>query len=288
MGLTSYVLWLAQRLARPLGWPPPTTIELPPTATGHDLAREEIRLPLPGGETRATLWTPPDARGAVVLCHAGAVTRDATWPWAAALARAGLASLAPDLDGHGENSRLYTSVAAAGEALPPAMRALRERGLARHLGLLGASLGGVIALRGAAVAARDGTLTPDALALLATPHAATFGQLLTLNTLRAVWDGHLLPGLAVRRAAPRSGRALFEDSLAAEGILDTVARLRHSPLLLVHGQHDPYAPPRQGAAIRAAHGHAEMWTIPLSHAGTMYDTPTLARVAAWLAARLTA
>ena len=282
MGLTTYALWLARRVAGPAGWPPPTTIDAPPSASTAKMGREDARLPLPGGETKATLWTPVTPRGAVVLFHGGAVSRATTWPWAEAHARHGLASLAPDLDGHGDNTRPYTSVAVAGDVLPAARDFLATRGLGDLVGIVAASLGGVVALRAAA------TVSPRlaAVALLATPHAATFGQLLTPNTLRALWDGQALPGVAVRRAVPRSRASLFADTLAAEGVLDATRALAPCPLLLVHGRYDPYAPPAQGAALARAHAGAEMWTVDASHAGTMYDLATLDRVAGWLAMRV--
>lgn len=282
MGLTTYALALARRMAGPAGWPPPMTIAPPPARGPIDLRREEVDLALPGGGTAATLWTPKESQGAVVLFHGGAVTRDATWPWAAALARHGLASLAPDLDGHGDNTRPYTTIYAAGDALPAARGVLAARGLGEEVGILGASLGGVIALR-AAIADLS---PPTAVALLATPHTSTFGQLLTPNTLRALWDGQALPGVAVRRVAPRGRASLFGDTLAGEGILDAAHALAPCPLLLVHGQYDPYAPPRQGEALARAHGDAEVWAVASSHASAMYDSVTLDRVAGWLASRL--
>lgn len=282
MGLTTYALALARRVAGPAGWPPPMTIEPPPAHGTAELRREDVGLDLPGGETTATLWTPNDPHGAVILFHGGAVTRDATWPWAAALARRGLASLAPDLDGHGDNTRPYTSVAAAGHVLPVARAALATRGLGEEIGILAASLGGVIALR-AVVTDRPPTV---AVALLATPHSSTFGQLLTPNTLRALWDGQALPGVFVRRATPRGRASLFSDTLAGEGVLDAARALAPCPLLLVNGQYDPYAPPSQGDMLARAHGTAEVWTVAASHAGAMYDPVTLDRVAGWLALRL--
>ena len=282
MGLTTYALRVARRVAGPAGWPPPTTIASPPISSLVDVCREDLGLSLPGGETTATLWAPTNPHAAIILFHGGAVGRDTTWPWATALASYGVASLAPDLDGHGSSTRPYTTIGAAGDVLPVARAALAARGLGERVGILAASLGGVIALRAAAAAPSR----PAAIALLATPHRSTFGQLLTLNTLRALWDGQALPGVAVRRAPPRPRGSLFADTLAGEGVLEAAHALAGCPLLLVHGQYDPYAPPRQGEALARAHGNGEVWPVAASHAGAMYDAATLDKVAAWLAAGL--
>ncbi len=284
MGLTAYALRVARTVAGPAGWPPPTAIAPPPLTGTLGLRREDMGLSLPGGETTATLWMPTDPQAVIILIHGGAVTRDTTWPWAAALARHGLASLAPDLDGHGSNSRPYTTIGTAGDVLLAAGDALAARRMGTRVGVLAASLGGVIALRAAAMA----TPPPAAVALLAAPHRSTFGQLLTPNTLRALWDGQALPGVPVRRATPRGRGSLFTDTLAGEGVLGAAHALADRPLLLVHGQYDPYAPPSQGAALARAHGSAVLWSIAACHAGAMYDPATLDRVAIWLADSLLA
>lgn len=302
MGLTQYALWLARHIAGPAGWPAPISLPPPPDAGSAEWRQDRYTLALAGGSTTATLYTPPASQGVVILLHGGGATQAAAWPWANALLAAGLAALTLDLDGHGSNNRSYTTPTAAAEAALAAVKLLQDLGLAERVGLLGASLGGVVALK--AMECLRQPLSPEwergaqlvgggggegkihALALLATPHAATLRQLLTPHMLRAIWEGQCLPGAVIRRATPRGRLALFRDALAGEKLLDAAFGLASRPLLLVYGAYDPFAPLSQGQALQRAHGHAELWSVQASHAGTVYDKASLQRMALWFRSAL--
>ncbi|MFN8482052.1 MAG: alpha/beta hydrolase [Anaerolineae bacterium] len=289
MGLGRYILTAARLAAKPAGWPPP----LPPlTPCDSDVAPQTVTLPLNGGQTDATLSLPSsEARGVVVLLHAGGADREGAWPWARALRDIGVAGLAPDLDGHGSNTRPFTSVSRAAEVALAALDALDALDLPGPTALLGGSLGGVVALRaaemhiGASRAPQSGR-SLVALALLATPYTSPVWQMLSPNLLRSAWEGQLIVGRPVRREGPRPRLAALRDSLAHENLLDSVRAVASRPLLLVCGQYDPFAPPSQGAAYRRVHGSATLQVVPAAHAGALYGDAAVASAAGWLGQRL--
>jgi pimeloyl-ACP methyl ester carboxylesterase len=285
MGVIRYALWLAQRLAGPLRWPPPITLASPPADVPSGIRRDVITLALADGNTQASLVTPlENTQGIVILLHGGGLGRDATWPWTQALLAQGLATLAPDLDGHGNNSRLYTSARVAAKVVPAALAALEGHPASGKVGLLGASLGGVVALHAVAQPFKRDQV--GAVALLATPYTSPGSQLLSPYMLRAIWEGQFMPTVPVSRAVPRTRADLWRDILKEDRLLDCVRTASDVPLLLVHGAADPFAPPGQGRAFQQAHGNATLWAVPGSHTTAMYEPALLVRVAGWMRARL--
>ncbi|MFN8498114.1 MAG: alpha/beta fold hydrolase [Anaerolineae bacterium] len=289
MGFGRYILKAARLAAKPAGWPPP----LPPLEQGDaDAASQIVTLSLSAGETSATLYHPSSAaRGVVVLLHAGGADRACVWPWARALRDIGFACLAPDLDGHGSNTRPYTSVSCAAEVALAALDAADGLGLPAPTAMLGGSLGGVVALRAAALraevaAAVDSQRTIGALTLLATPYTSPFWQMLSPNLLRSAWEGQGIVGRPVRRDGPRPRFAAFRDSLAHESLLENARAVAPRPLLLVCGRYDPFAPPQQGAAYRRVHGSATLQVVLAAHAGALYGAEAVAAAATWLGERL--
>ncbi|MFN8471402.1 MAG: alpha/beta hydrolase [Anaerolineae bacterium] len=287
MGLGRYILKAASLAAGPAGWPPP----LPPLAEcDSGVAQRLLTLELRGGQTTATIYWPTGApQGVAILLHAGGADRRSVWPWAKALGGVGLVSLAPDLDGHGSNTRPYTTVTRAAEVALAAVEAARSLDAPPFTILLGGSLGGVVALRAAELCATPTTLGSapgiDALALLATPYASPFWQMLSPHLFRSAWEGQQIVGQPIRRDGPRPRFAALRDSLAREGLLESARAISSRPLLLVHGQYDPFAPPRHGEAYRHAHGSASLTVVPSAHAGALYGDEAVAQTAKWLAAQ---
>ncbi len=283
MGLGRYILKAASAVAGPAGWPPPLP---PPNQADADVASESLTLELDGGRTQATVWRPTrPMSGAIVLLHAGGADCRCVWPWAEPLRGAGFACIAPDLDGHGSNTRPFTSVTRAAEVALAALDALPALGLPASAALVGGSLGGVVALRAAEMHSRavddSRRASIDGLVLLATPYTSPFWQMLSPHVLRSAWEGQLILGSPVRRAGPRPRFAALRDSLARENLLQSARAVAPHPLLLVCGQYDPFAPPWQGQAYQRAHGHAELRVVPAAHAGALYGAEAIAEVTAW-------
>ena len=286
MGLGQYILTTARVVAGPAGWPPP----LPPLTHGDgSAASQTITLPLTDGQTEATVYLPMGVpSGVIIALHAGGADRRCTWPWVEPLRDAGFACIAPDLDGHGGNTRPFTSVTRAAEVALAALDAVPSLGLPSSVALMGGSLGGVIALRAAEIRATAtdapcGQAGVSALVLLATPYTSPFWQMLNPHVLRSAWEGQQIVGTAVRRAGPRPRFAALRDSLARENLLQSTHAVAGRPMLLVCGQYDPFAPPWQGRAYQQAHGDAALRVVPAAHAGALYGGAAIMEATAWLA-----
>ncbi len=289
MGLGQYILKAASVVAGPAGWPPP----LPPLIElDANVASETITLSLSDGQTEATVYRPTGVpSGVIILLHAGGADRHCIWSWAQPLYNAHFACIAPDLDGHGSNTRPFTSVSRAAEVALAALDAVPSLGLPSSAAIMGGSLGGVVALRAAemrAAKARGDALQPniDCLALLATPYTSPFWQMLSPHVLRSAWEGQHIVGTGVRRAGPRPRFAAFRDSLAQENLLQSARAVATRPMLLVCGQYDPFAPPWQGRAYQRAHGNATLHVVPTAHAGALYGSAALTTAAEWLVTQL--
>ncbi|MFE1150855.1 alpha/beta hydrolase [Streptomyces albidoflavus] len=68
---------------------------------------------------------------------------------------------------------------------------------------------------------------------------------------------------------------------------EAAARIAPTPLLLVHGDRDPYFPLDHPRALATAAGpHADLWLVPgMGHAENAADEALLARIGAWAARR---
>ncbi|MGW7055528.1 alpha/beta fold hydrolase [Streptomyces sp. NPDC054887] len=67
--------------------------------------------------------------------------------------------------------------------------------------------------------------------------------------------------------------------------VEAAARLGATPLLVVHGDRDPYFPLDHPRALAAAAGRGELWIVPgMGHAENAAEETLLTRIGAWLAA----
>lgn len=139
---------------------------------------------------------------------------------------------------------------------------LIERGYAPgSIGVLGASMGGAVALRAAALESSIGAVVADsAFADFASMIAARFTRLSGLPRC-------FLPGaLAI-------GRRFAGADLARVRPLDDAAVLRGRPVLIVHGDADPFIPVVHAQALAAASG-ASLWiTRSGRHIGSYAAAP---------------
>ncbi|WP_189716032.1 alpha/beta hydrolase family protein [Streptomyces chryseus] len=67
--------------------------------------------------------------------------------------------------------------------------------------------------------------------------------------------------------------------------VEAAARLGPTPLLVVHGDRDPYFPLDHPRALAAAAGRSELWIVPgMGHAENAAEETLLTRIGAWLTA----
>ena len=132
--------WLGSLLLQPA----PTSMPEPPARLGA----EPVEFETLDGRTIRAWWMPrDDARAAIVLAHGRGGSRLAMVSRAEVLAAEGYATLALDLQGHGESpGERITLGLLESEDLRAAVAFAAERTPGRPVGLIGVSLGGVGAL----------------------------------------------------------------------------------------------------------------------------------------------
>jgi len=213
------------------------------------------------------LFTPPvPIDAAVCLIHGSGDNKTAfKWRLIGALLSRGISILTIDLVGHGENRATQRWPDCTFE-IPAAFAWLRDQPGARHVGLLGISMGG--ALSAHAAVATD----VDALALCETPVAFHFRKSMVR---REVWNTLRSPILDfMREVTPWQIRRMWDtgrgkreialsDLIRRLDVPGQVARLT-CPLYLVYGQRDDIAPPDHGRRLyqAAANTPARLTIVP--------------------------
>jgi fermentation-respiration switch protein FrsA (DUF1100 family) len=229
----------------------------PDSPAAHGLPFETIQFPARDG-LRLGGWyvTRGGPRSVVILCpgHNGSMDADLKHaPW---LYEAGFDLLLFDWRAHGvsEGQRVTMGVHERLDLLG-ALDFLRGRGVT-HVGLLGFSMGGAVALR---VAADDDTglvkavVSDGGFAHLRSAIAGFFVADLGLPP----GVGRLLGRFAVWAAGLRVGVPLSEADP-----LPHVARVAPRPILFIHGAHDPFAPlADQDALFDAARQPKTLWRV---------------------------
>ncbi|WP_422117281.1 alpha/beta fold hydrolase [Brachybacterium sp. UNK5269] len=213
----------------------------------------------------------PDAQPwPVVLVH-GTRTSHSQWDrQLPALRAAGHRVLTPDLPGHGSRrERPFTLI----EAVTTIRAAVGAAAAGSPVHLVGSSLGGMLAIRAAALLGDEaerplGSLTVCGGAVQPTPAAArAYGRLIRLtDLLPGTADGRffrLLLGADGARAYLRGGRAevdVVAPAMAAVASLDLLADLRRIqvPVTFLHGRFDQLRIQERAFAQAAARGRLEL------------------------------
>lgn len=215
---------------------------------------------------------PEAAPWPVVLVH-GTRTSHSQWDrQLPALRAAGHRVLTPDLPGHGARRGEPFALDPAVTTILAAVRAAAgERGAPVHL--VGSSLGGMLAIRAAALLTHEvacplGSLTVCGGAVQPTPATArAYGRLIRLtDLLPGTGDGrffHLLLGADGARAYLRGGRAgagVVAPAMEAVASLDLLAELRRVrvPVTFLHGRFDQLRLQERAFAQAPAHGRLEL------------------------------
>jgi pimeloyl-ACP methyl ester carboxylesterase len=201
----------------------------------------------------------PDASApgaGVVLLHGASSAKESHFDFARACAAGGLHALAFDARGHGGSAGPFDDRAIADVATMADL--LRERAGIERVGLRGSSMGGYLALTGAAPA--------RAAAVVAICAATAIG---------------LSAGVRGRRlgfAADRDGVVAMldaHDETEAARALDAAG----VPLLLMHAEGDEVVPVELSRALHAAAPSSKLVAVPGGHHRSIQHDPELQGVA---------
>lgn len=280
LGLAAFLL-LAVWRTRGQPWEP---LLAPGEHAGRRICAVEI--PIAGGPLPGLLVEPLSGSqiGVLVLHGAGDHKAFYAWPRLYALADAGFAALAIDVDGHGANPRPLDFPTVL-EDVTAGVAWLRQR--YRQVAVIGISQGGCLAARAVA----EG-LSVDALVIMAAPISVAVTRavirreaLILLHP--AAWallrDLGALPLLRLWRSGGIRGKISYVDLIRRLDLLGSLARIR-CPLLLCYAAHDAVVPRGQALAIAAAAppGATFMLVRGATHLSLPIDHRVLRRVSAWL------
>ena len=221
----------------------------------------------------ATVWTHPSPRAAAVLVHgmSGSKDQPALGAVAEALNGAGLAVLAYDSRGHGASEGLCTLGALERLDVAAAVSVARE--CAEQVVVIGASMGGIAALR---YAAEDpelaGVVTVSTPAVWQVPRTAR-GALSVIVTRT---------GAGRRIAGSYLGVRLSKTWVSMDPPVSLAGRLR-APYAVVHGLKDRFVTYRQGRLLyRAATGRRRLTLVPgMGHAFDPLAVPAIRAALEW-------
>ncbi len=206
-------------------------------------------MPAPGDPAAGSSTAP-----AIVVCHGYNGSLDADLKTAPLLNRAGFGVLAFDFRGHGRSDGSLVSLGYhERQDLLGAVDWLEKRGVTR-VGVLGFSMGGVVALSAAPMHPLIRVVVAD----------GAFAEVRTLieGALRERYNpGPLTPWLAWAIVQAMGWRAAA--NLAQADPLRVVGQLAPRAVLLIHGARDPYVPMDSIRALyRAARPPKALWVVP--------------------------
>ncbi|WP_443078855.1 alpha/beta hydrolase [Streptomyces sp. NBC_01497] len=228
----------------------------------------------------------PADRTVVVIAHGftGSVDRPAIRQAAAVFAR-GAAVVTFSFRGHGASGGRSTVGDREVLDLAAAVRWARTFGH-RRVVTIGFSMGGSVVVRHAALYRDRPDARTDAVVSVSSP--ARWYYRGTAPMRRLHWVVTRPFGRVVGRVGLHTRIHQYDWDPVPLPPVDAVPLIAPVPLLVVHGDRDPYFPldhPRMLAAA-AAEGAAELWIEPgMGHAENAAEEPLLARIAAWVTER---
>jgi fermentation-respiration switch protein FrsA (DUF1100 family) len=221
----------------------------------HDLAFEDVSFPARDGTGLGGWFIPtPRADRAVIFCHGHAGSMDPDVQYAPWFHQAGFNVLMFDFRAHGRSAGERVSFGALErQDLQGALDYLAQRGIER-VGVLGFSMGGAVALLTAGQDERIAAVVSD-------------GGFARLEDTVVGWARHL-KGLPTWLARILAGAvrtvAGWRLGVSLRGIdpVDWIGRIAPRPVLLVHGDRDPYVSVAGVEALYAAAGEPkELWRV---------------------------
>jgi fermentation-respiration switch protein FrsA (DUF1100 family) len=201
-------------------------------------------------------WIPAvgSADRAVIFLHGHGGSMDPDVQYVSALHAAGFNVLMFDFRAHGRSDgRMSTLGYLERQDVLGAVDLVRARGISR-IGLLGFSMGGIVAMLAAPIC-------PDVQAVISDGGPAS------LKTALTVWAwergvprplGAVLAWLVLAVTSLRVGANQFRYEPVR-----WVGRIAPRPILFIHGERDPYIPPADfDALVAAANEPKEVWRVP--------------------------
>lgn len=246
----------------------------------------EVAIPLDGGPMPALLIEPlsGSAVGVLVVHGAGDHKRFYSWPRLYALADAGFAALAIDVDGHGDNPRPLEFQGVL-ENVAAGVAWLRER--YHHVAVIGISQGGCITARAVA----DG-VDVDALVVMEAPISVNVTPAVRRREALivahpAAWrlqrDLGALALYRSWRSGGIRGNISYVDLIQRLDLLGSIARIR-CPLMLCYAARDAVVPADQARQVAAAAplGTTFVLVPRATHLSLPIDRRVLHTIVGWL------
>ncbi len=220
----------------------------------YNLAYEEVSFPASDGLTLRGWWIPAQGSArAVILLHGKSGSMDPDVKYAPALHAAGLNLLMFDFRAHGRSDGTVSSLGYLERRdVLGAVRWVIQKGM-RQIGLLGFSMGGVVAMLVTPLCPEVGAVISD----------GGFARL-TTALREGMHERGIPPGLcsplawlAVTITSLRVGANLFRFQP-----VDWVGKISPRPIFFIHGEHDPYLPMSEFRELTGAAGEPkEVWSV---------------------------
>jgi uncharacterized protein len=192
-----------------------------------------------------------------------------------ALVGRGIGVLSLDFRGHGRSGGLNTAGADEIHDVAAAVRWLRGAGY-RFVAVVGWSMGGTAALRYAG-------LGGDADAVVSVSAPGLWFERGTRPMRRVHWMFEHRTGRAAARVLRRTRISPHGWQTLPAAPAEVAGAIAPRPLLIVHGDADPYFPLRHVEALAAAAPSADVWIEPaMGHAEIATSADLVDRIAAWL------
>jgi fermentation-respiration switch protein FrsA (DUF1100 family) len=268
-GIVVLAVWLAHAQAMSFVHPR----RIPPSNTPSDLGIadwEEVRFPTPDGLELAAWFLPPDPEGdgaTLIYLHGARNNREEMLDQAAMLHQHEYGALLLDMRAHGESEGTVSTLGYAEVAdLRGAVAYLQSRPEvnAEQLGVVGNSMGGAVAIRGAAGIPEIRAVVAQSAYTSVEDNVATGVRAFTrlppfLFARVVIWFGERETGLEIRQVRP----------------IDDVARIAPRAILIVQGELDPAVPLENGIRLYEAAGQPkEFYLVPgAGHGGFMRVQP---------------
>ena len=246
---------------------------VPPQHTPDDVGItdwEEVRFPTPDGLQLAAWFVPPDPQSdgaTLILLHGARNNREEMLLQAAMLHEHGYGALLLDFRAHGESEGTLSTLGYAEvEDLRGAVAYLQTRPEVNpeRIGVVGNSMGGAVAIRGAARIPEIRVVVAQSAYTSVEDNVATAVRAFMrlppgLFAPLVVWFGERETGLDIRQVRP----------------IDDVARLAPRAILIVQGARDHAVPPENGIRLYEAAGQPkELYLVAgAGHGGFMRVAP---------------
>lgn len=224
---------------------------------------ETVTLTTPDALTLHAWWLPrPESEHVIIGCHGHTGGKHELLGISSRLWQAGFNVLLFDLRGRGQSDPFPNTLAGYELAdLETALAYVQQRMPHANIGLLGYSMGGVLAILLAAA-------HPEIRAVVADSPFST-AELVVANKMQKIVAGLAYPLLAITSLviAQRYGY-----TLGRVRPVEAVAQLAPRPLLLIHGTADTLVPVEHADQLFAAAGEPkELWLMPgAEHCGAYF------------------